>query len=466
MGMADEGMPLEELWAALSEGLEVEDFTFQITDTPYTYYGEGRMSFDGIGLVTKVFITKNEDFVIAAMAFVAEFFQETHGQILDTMIASFVTTSPLARPVGDDLPTVMDDIAKIVSSLRGLEPQREVERTFITRAELESLLSSQLKEARDEMSNVQQLLAMLELVPSDIDLYQSSIDLHTEQVLGFYDSETETFHIVGEGERFGPQEESVFVHEYVHALQQQHFDISALKERVEDDSEASAALDALIEGDAYLLTMAYMALYFTKEEQLEAVKANEDSPVFNQMPYFLQRHFLFEGVEGISFVNTLLGSDMSLTVDAIFENPPVSTEQILHPEKYLDGETPESVSLPDITTSLGIGWSEIDSNVMGEFSLRTYLETGIPHDVAAEAAAGWGGDRYAFLQGPQNQQVLVLLAVWDTQQDAREFADVVLAPLEGSPYDRYVGINGDTTLLIIAPSDALVASLLGEFAGY
>ena len=82
------------------------------------------------------------------------------------------------------------------------------------------------------------------------------------------------------------------------------------------------------------------------------------------------------------------------------------------------------MSLPDLVTDLGAGWSQTDSNVMGEFSLRTYLETGVGENFAAIAAAGWGGDRYILLRNAQDERVLVMLIDWDTEKDAQEFINV------------------------------------------
>jgi len=95
-------------------------------------------------------------------------------------------------------------------------------------------------------------LSILGLIPADTDLFELYLNLFTEQVLGLYDPETDQLYVIADRGEFGPLEESTLAHEYVHALQQQHFDIQSLGESAEVDLDASVALSALVEGDAYV----------------------------------------------------------------------------------------------------------------------------------------------------------------------------------------------------------------------
>ena len=144
----------------------------------------------------------------------------------------------------------------------------------------------------------------------------------------------------------------------------------------------------------------------------------------------------------------------------------MTTEQALHPEKYRQEEEGRSVFLPDLAGALGAGWVQVDDQVLGEHFLRTYLETGASKRAAATAAAGWGGDRYLLLEGPEQQRLFAALIVWDTQADAREFAAAALAPLAGVPRQRYAGVDGARVLLIVAPSAELVRTVRTQFPGF
>ena len=114
---------------------------------------------------------------------------------------------------------------------------------------------------------------------------------------------------------------------------------------------------------------------------------------------------------------------------AAYKNLPKSTEQILHNEKYAAGEAPQKVTLRDISASLGRGWKMADNDVQGEWGYYLLLDQILQSpDVSKKASAGWGGDRYALFTGPNPADVLVAQkAVWDTEQDAREFFDAYVA---------------------------------------
>jgi hypothetical protein len=162
---------------------------------------------------------------------------------------------------------------------------------------------------------------------------------------------------------------------------------------------------------------------------------------------------------------------------------PQSTEQILHPEKYLVRDEPQDITMPDLESALGAGWSQLDSDVLGELSIRIYLETFIAQPVAAVAAAGWDGDRYLYLKNAEGEKLLALRSTWDSDSDAEEFFDAYISFVgekSGGAWDLlleeeterqwrteglslYLGRNGSDVLIIIAPSEVVAERVLAEF---
>jgi hypothetical protein len=141
--------------------------------------------------------------------------------------------------------------------------------------------------------------------------------------------------------------------------------------------------------------------------------------------------------EGLAFVNYLYKRGNWAEVNKAYETLPQSTEQTLHPEKYLAGEAPIDVAAPPLTDTLGSDWRLLDSNSLGEW--MTYLILGYGSDVAAQlddttaarAAAGWGGDHYqVYYNDPADQIVLAVEWQWDTQRDADEFKAAMLKYLD------------------------------------
>ena len=363
---------------------------------------------------------------------------------------------------------VLADLAR----LRGLPPTEAVTPQFLTRDELQARLLENLEENAEDILHAEILYKMLGLISQDADLHQLFLDLYTDQVAGFYDSEAEELFLISGSQDDGLSalDEITLAHEFTHALQQQHFDIDSMLEAVEDDSDAGAALRALVEGDASVAQYRYMFSHLDRDRQAEALagSADVDSSSFDSTPYILRQSLVFPYDQGLTFVTALIaqGSGWDNVNDA-FDNPPVSTEQVLHPGKYASGETPVAVSLPDVADALGEGWEDIYSDVMGEFFLRTYLETRTAEQTAAEAASGWGGDRFALLRGPgpDDEYALVSLMEWDTAQDAIEFLDAMT--LSGSVSDEdFLGSRGTRVLWVLSDSEQTTERVRALWTGF
>ena len=371
----------------------------------------------------------------------------------------------LATPTPSPLDAVFSQILDRVSDIRGLEPLAAIHPMFMTREQMVATLREDLDESREDILDSQALMRLLGLVPEDGDLYQMLLDLYSEQVIGFYDPETEELYVIKGIEEITPMDAVTLAHEYTHALQQQHFDIHSLMEEVEDDSEAEAALVALIEGDATMVQFEYLSTYLTSQERQEVLSSGGDSPVFDGSPYVLQQSLLFPYSQGLLLVNSLMSFGEWSGVNSAYRDAPVSAEQVLHPEKYLEREMPVPVSLPDVATALGQGWEEVYGDVMGEFFLRTYLETRTGSRAAALAAAGWGGDRFGLLEGPNGEQALVVLLAWDSERDAQEFFDAMDSS-DSVQVEGFLGIQDDRVLWVLSPSRAIADSIRLALEGF
>ena len=384
---------------------------------------------------------------------------------LPTPTATPSDTSTAIQPTPPALDPVFGQILERVTEIRGLEPLEDLSPKFMTRDQLMDLLIEELEKEREDIIKSQKLLKILGLIPRNGDLLQMLLDLYTEQVLGFYDTETKELYVIKGLQEITPLDEVTLAHEFVHALQQQHFDIHSMSEALEDDSEANFALAALIEGDASAVQVQYMSSYLTSQERQEIFNSSSYSPVFDSSPYFLQRDLLFPYSEGQSLVTALRLQGQWKALDNAYRNPPVSTEQVLHPTKYFQGEAPTVVTLPELASALGQGWEEVYTDVMGEFSLKSYLETRTSRDTARRASTGWGGDGFALLEGPNEEQALAVLSAWDSERDAQEFFDA-LNDSDSVPSDGFLGLVGDEVLWIISPSSALTESIRAQFPGF
>ena len=317
-----------------------------------------------------------------------------------------------------------DNITAQVAELRqlSLEP---VPVQVMTQDELRAMLLEDSEEDMARMAVMQDLFVFLDFLDEGDNLYDMWVETYTQQILGFYDYREGRLCLIGGSDPTDPMDRLTLAHEYTHALQDQHFDLSALHDQG-DDSEASEAVDALVEGDATLLMMLYLLQYFTEEEQAafgDQIAGPGAAPDL-EMPPIIEESTMFPYEYGLKFVMALVRQGGWEAVNDAYSDPPVSTEQIMHPRKYYgQRDDPVEVALPDMAAALGPGWTERDSGVFGEFDLMLFLKEYLDESDAARAAAGWGGDRYSFLVDEAGRKAFVLSTVWDEEGDARQFYD-------------------------------------------
>lgn len=318
------------------------------------------------------------------------------------------------------------EIEAQVSVLRGLTAQTPVARGVFDTAGLCAYLlqSFATDNPADLVAATETMYRELLLIPAGASLKQLYLDLLTSQVAGLYDDTTKHMYVVTSTGEIGPVEEITYAHEYTHALQDQAFVLKSLMGEATDQGDRSLARSAMIEGDATLLMSLWAQQHLT-QAQLQEV-ANSTSPaseaVLASMPAILKDTLMFPYASGL---NLALGAWQDAGgafagVNDLFGYPPDSTEQVLHPEKLTPREAPLVVAFPDdLAARLGTGWTVSLQDTIGELQLGIILGEGgaAAPDVAA---AGWGGDRIALLEGPGDGLAVVLDTAWDTEADAAE----------------------------------------------
>ncbi|MBK7219738.1 MAG: hypothetical protein IPH95_22425 [Candidatus Promineofilum sp.] len=315
-----------------------------------------------------------------------------------------------------------------VVALRGLEPLAPITPVVLSRDALRDRLAADMAAEGDPDASRDDVLELsaFDFLERDYDLYAAQLELQGDGILGFYDPETAEFVVVNEGALLDAPAQWTHAHEFVHALQDQHYDLDALTDDAVN-SEFQAAVRALAEGEADLVQRLYLTEggFFSQEEFQAIVTeiAQSDGSELDDYPPVLISSLSFPYSSGYRFVETLYDAGGFEAIDAAWADPPRSTEHILHPERYLAGDAPQIVALPPLTDTLGVGWELLEDDILGEFFLREYLDQQLAAAVAERAAEGWGGDRYAvYWNEATGGLVMALRLVWDTAEDATEFA--------------------------------------------
>jgi hypothetical protein len=371
----------------------------------------------------------------------------------------------------------IDAVVAQVPAIRGLEPTRTVPYRFITRDQFAAQFHAQFAQDNPpaQLSAEEALDKHLGVLPPDADLAALATQLYTSQVLAFYDPKTKDFTVIQQpGAEFTPTDKVTVAHEYDHALQDQHWDLGKLQTVDPTEGDRAAAISALAEGDATDV-MSQWALQNLTLEQMTALGSvtPEEQQLLDSMPLLLRHSLEFPYNSGFLFVTTLQASGGWDAVNAAWDKPPASTEQIMHPEKYQAGDQPITVALPDVAAKVGPAWKAAVTETEGELTTGIWLADGVDSGTGAlglpdplpnaDAAAGWGGDRLVSLDGPNGTWAVVWQTAWDTAQDATEFstaATAVMADLPGAHSVAATSIAGDlaSPILVLVASDAATLS--------
>lgn len=319
-----------------------------------------------------------------------------------------------------DLLQIELDAARI----RGLDPKEDVPEYFISRDELrKGIAAQQAQTYTREAARYDSLeLWLLRMIPQpSLNLRQVGLDLLSDQLVGYYDPAGKELFVLNGSEGLEPRARETLAHEFVHSLQDQHFGLGGL---LGDSSsgERSIAGRALVEGDASLSGLLYADEFLSADDFRQLRESGTAySVTLERVPRVFRESLLFPYTRGLEFTQALYARGGFSTINAALNDPPVSTEQILHPEKYLASprDMPIAVGVPPLTGTLGAGWVYRETDTMGEFDLALMLsENGVTS--YAQAAEGWGGGQYDLYE-KGSQSLLILGTIWDSGQDASEF---------------------------------------------
>lgn len=339
------------------------------------------------------------------------------------------TRDAAGAPRGDSAPSpsaVVSEVAEQVEQVRGLQFMEPVSPEAITRTEIGGLVQRSIDAQFPSkmMERRGRAWATIGAIPAGTDLYGAIAEFGTGQTIGFYDTATQRLVFVS-ADPPSPLHLLTLAHELTHALDDQHFDLGLLDELVRTcQDERTEALVALAEGDAVEMSLRWAQANLSPDELVDlGLEVAGDPGPPASVPQFVRETFVSPYVSGQAFVRALLVSGGQRALDAAFRDPPRSTEQILHPEKYGLDE-PRLVQVPDVEEQLGEAWDDLDVQDVGEAWLLRLLDLELLPSDAGDAVAGWDGGQYrAWSSGTAT--ALVMDTLWDSEDDAAEFADAV-----------------------------------------
>jgi len=290
--------------------------------------------------------------------------------------------------------------------------------------------------SRDQLEAERKSMVAWGVLPADYDLQRLFLDLLEEQVSAYYDPLGKVM-VVGDWLPRAEQR-AALVHELVHALQDRELPIDAFISPEPGHGDRLLTRQALVEGEAVALTFDLMlkaqATDISRLPDLTMtqglITTSAGGPVIDKAPKFVRDLLLFPYVEGLGFIYQFRKRQPWAAMSAIYSDPPRSTTQILHPEKYFDRrEDPVAVAIPDLSRLLP-GSQLVSDDDLGEFSLGAVLALHLGDTEGPRAATGWRGDRYRIWEDAAGRFTIAYRVIVASPQMAAALADQLRASVE------------------------------------
>lgn len=351
-----------------------------------------------------------------------------------------------------------DAIVEDLVAIRGLEFQRAIGVSNQSQDEFERYIASEMERTLpvDRANVFGRVVNKLGLYRGPLieDMAGMVTLLATSQAAAYYNPDESAFYVLLADAPLAMLA-PIYAHELYHGLQDQYWDLDAyLLDGVRDglNDDEMLARQAVVEGEAtYIMTLWLLremtgrvpsgfaldaAVHLQTQMDSTGLRELAASGIvpggldpsldasfaaMDEIPLFMLETMLGAYLKGMSFVHQVVRDDWGLAA-RLYTDPPSSSEQILHPEKWLERDNPASIEFPNLSQAESLdGWSLLDSNVIGEFQWRIIFDEFEMSDRSSAAAAGWDGDRFAVLERGA-ELLLLLYTIWDTQADAEEFA--------------------------------------------
>jgi hypothetical protein len=343
------------------------------------------------------------------------------------------TSSQTAPASSPEFIKAADEVLAQMSKILSLPIKEPLKKTLRSKQEVRDYLIREDKEDKKDAERYadDKTLEAFGLIPKGFPLDSFMLDVLTDQVAGLYDPKAKEFYIAD----WIPADEqrTVMSHELTHALEDQSFHIEGWIKAARPNDDAELARDAVSEGSA----MAAMVDYEMLDQKVSvrdvpdvtlliragALSEMDKDPNLAKAPLYIRDELLFPYLAGTGFTQEFLKAHTGWQdLHLIFQNPPVSTQQIMHPDLYMHGVKPEVVSLPEWKGVVPGDWKLLEENTMGEFGVEEILKQFLDENRAELLAPAWKGDRYAVFEDAKTKATpLVFRLALDTADDAAHF---------------------------------------------
>lgn len=378
------------------------------------------------------------------------------------LVLVVLTSTLLSAAPAQQLFSQIGAMERGLSEITGLQFRRTIPYAVMNKDQLRRYLDQRVKETikPSEIRAEEVTLKLLGLVPRDFDLRQNTVDLLTEQAAAFYDYNKKKLFMLDESG--DTDEEIALVHELAHGLADQHFPLGKYISEGMRSDDAATARQAVMEGQASWLMTAYLskkaggpgqvsnAILELMTHTMEV--SPEQYPVFSKAPAYIRDMLVFPYADGMLFQNAVFQKLGQESFAEVFRHPPVSTQQIIHPDRYLEHLQPRVPDLPEVPSAHE--FKRLADGTLGELDYRILLTQYAGKQEGERAASHLSGSSYELLEHKRGGwTALAYASNWDSPESAKTFLELYARVLRGkyktleieSQTDSLISGRGDGT---------------------
>ena len=296
------------------------------------------------------------------------------------------TAPTTTTPVPPEVEAAIHQLMAFVETARGLKFKSEVPVALLDDAAFTARLNAGAGVSQADATKTEKVLRAIGLLPANVDVAAEEKKLTSGAVIGLYDPKSKS--LLVRGANLTPMVRYTLVHELTHALQDQWFGLDRPAIDKAND-ESPLAFSSLVEGDAVRIQQAYLRSLPASQQSQISKEEQSSAPNLSAIPDVLVQLLYFPYTYGLRFVNTVVASAGQARLDQAFTDPPTTSSQIIHPDRFVAGDPPVPVPQPSADGPL------VDNGPLGQIGFFLMLNSKLDTNTAAHAADGWAGDNYA-----------------------------------------------------------------------
>ncbi len=332
----------------------------------------------------------------------------------------------------------MDEMLQSLSKITGWPIRRRVPAKTIGNDEFKKLLKGHVDKADPKKIRAEEItLKMFGLAPPEFSLAKETVDLFGEQVAAFYDSQKKQLFVL-DNVSTDLDRRVALVHELAHALADQQHSLLKYLHGKNDSDDESTARQAVMEGQATWLTWAYVASRSGGKAEIPAAMLDtlaksaagtgNDFPVYQQAPLYFRESLVFPYTEGLRFQDAVYHRLGSSAFEEVFRRAPESTQQILHPDVYLEGQTATLLKVPKLRDLLGKNaaeFRELSDGDLGEFDIQVLLRQYTSEEEGRAESRHLKSAGFRLYENKREKyNVLFHETEWDSPDSARRYFEM------------------------------------------